>query len=700
MKQQSRVGEQFSSYRLIKLLGRGGFAEVYLGRHTLLNSYAAVKIAHNYLLPEQFDLLRQEAQSILDLDHPCIVRLLQFDLQGNLPFLVMQYAPGGSLRQRYPKGTRLPIEQVVSYIEQIAEPLQYAHDHNLIHRDIKPDNILIGQIGELLLSDFGVAVISHHTHSLGLPIALSGVAGTVRYMAPEQYEGHTRRASDQYALALTAYEWLNGEYPFEDARRHLFVLPPSLRDVQGVAIPETTEKVIMRALANDADKRFPSVQAFAEALRESITPSRPVPRRRMLIGVGIAAFATVVGVPLTYLVSSLWGWWGKGPSAQGAGSGFPPAAKPTATPTLLPTPIGWMYGNSSLRAQPSAKKPFIPRKTAPQKPLWTFPGDFSNSSPTIAGNTIYIGSNDGHLYAIDAQHGNKLWAYNANSPIASSPAVVEGTVYFGTEDGFFHAVNIANQQLRWSPFSTTSNIAGFPAVVKGVVYFGSADFYLYALNASDGTPLWKFKTQGAIISSPAVVNDIVYIGSGDGNLYAHDALKGGPPLWTFSPQNTTDLATKRINSSPAVASACVYIGSESGVIYAVHVKDGTLRWSHSTGKNVSSSPVVVGNTVYIGSEDGYLYALAANDGTPLWSFSTAFRAPIYGTPAIADEVLYLGSDNVAAHNGNLYAIDIANQGKTLWSYLVGEINSSPAVANNIVYIASSWDNMLYAFSAL
>lgn len=125
----------------------------------------------------------------------------------------MEYAPGGTLRQLYPKGTRLPLQTVVSYVKQVASALQYAHEQRLIHRDLKPENLLLGPEQQIWLSDFGLALVAHSMRSQ----SLQQTAGTLAYMAPEQIEGHPRPSSDQYALGVVVYKWLCGNLPFEDS---------------------------------------------------------------------------------------------------------------------------------------------------------------------------------------------------------------------------------------------------------------------------------------------------------------------------------------------------------------------------------------------------------------------------------------------------------------------------------------------------
>src|SRR5260370_5457995 len=158
-----RVGQQLGNYRLIQLLGEGGFAEVYLGEHIHLGTQAAIKVLHTQLTSNDMDKFSFEARTVARLVHPNIVRVLEFGIEGKTPFLVMDYASNGTLRQRHPRGTKLPVNLVVSYVKQIADALQYAHEEKLIHRDIKPENMLLGRRNEILLSDFGIAVVAQST---------------------------------------------------------------------------------------------------------------------------------------------------------------------------------------------------------------------------------------------------------------------------------------------------------------------------------------------------------------------------------------------------------------------------------------------------------------------------------------------------------------------------------------------------------
>jgi eukaryotic-like serine/threonine-protein kinase len=264
-----RVGQQLGNYRLTHLLGQGGFADVYLGEHAYLKTPAAIKVLQTRVTNDDLTSFIQEAQNIARLVHPHIIRIFDFGIDGNTPFLVMDYAPQGTLRQRYPKGTRLSLATLALYVKQVADALQYAHDEKLIHRDIKPENILLGRRDEVLLSDFGIALAAQSSRYQ----STQDIVGTVAYMSPEQIQGKPRTASDQYALAIVAYEWICGTRPFhgsftELCAQHIFAAPSPLRDIVPTISP-AIDQVISIALAKDPKQRFASVQAFAMALEQA-----------------------------------------------------------------------------------------------------------------------------------------------------------------------------------------------------------------------------------------------------------------------------------------------------------------------------------------------------------------------------------------------------------------------------------------------
>ena len=267
-------GQQLGNYRLLRLLGVGGFAEVYLGEHIYLTTQAAIKVLQTQLAEDEREHFLNEARIIARLAHPHIVRVLEFGVEKELPFLVMDYAPNGNLRQRLPRGIPLSAATIVPYIEQVAAALDYAHAQHLVHRDVKPENMLLGNNEQVLLSDFGIALIAQSARLQNT----QEVFGTASYMAPEQIQGKAQPASDQYALGMVMYEWLCGDVPFhgsftELCSQHLFATVPPLREkIPGIS--PAIEAVVERTLSKEPGDRFPSVQAMVSAFVEACWPQK------------------------------------------------------------------------------------------------------------------------------------------------------------------------------------------------------------------------------------------------------------------------------------------------------------------------------------------------------------------------------------------------------------------------------------------
>jgi serine/threonine protein kinase len=288
------VGKQFGHYRLLRLLGAGNFAAVYLGEHRYLEVPAAIKVLHVRMESDTHDIFLREARTIARLRHPHIVRVLDFGVEEQIPYLVMEYCPNGTLRTRHPKATRLPTECIVRYVQQIASALDYAHQQGVIHRDIKPENLLLNERDEVVISDFGLAIVQYTLDSISAP----NLAGTPVYMAPEQIQRHPCPASDQYALGVMVYEWLTGEPPFPGPGialfvQHMYQAPPGLL-ARLPHLHPTVEEVVLQALAKDPQQRFATVGDFAQALEEVCTTTQPLALRSPHPRESIPAVPTIV----------------------------------------------------------------------------------------------------------------------------------------------------------------------------------------------------------------------------------------------------------------------------------------------------------------------------------------------------------------------------------------------------------------------
>jgi serine/threonine protein kinase len=281
-------GLQLSHYHLIRLIGSGGMGEVYLAEDPRLHRQVAIKViraaatAYPGTLESQeaVRLFQREARAIAMLDHPYILPLFDYGeekVDGMVyTFLVMPFRQEGSLANwLHLRGNRLNLEDAGHFIQQAASALQYAHNHTIIHQDVKPSNFLIRNNPDnparpdLLLTDFGVAKLSTATSSIS-----HNVRGTPTYMAPEQWNGDPVPATDQYALAIMVYEMLAGRPPFQGPPMRMMYLhalePPQPPSTLNPRIPEEVNAVLLKALAKNPQDRFTSVSAFAQALQQAL----------------------------------------------------------------------------------------------------------------------------------------------------------------------------------------------------------------------------------------------------------------------------------------------------------------------------------------------------------------------------------------------------------------------------------------------
>jgi PGF-pre-PGF domain-containing protein len=302
-------------------------------------------------------------------------------------------------------------------------------------------------------------------------------------------------------------------------------------------------------------------------------------------------------------------------------------------------------------------------------------GDLS-TAPTVVDDTIYftdsVANFQNHVRAIDADTGDEQWNYSlGGASTFGSVAVASDTVYVGSADGNLSAIDADTGVEKWATRVTSSyQVDTTPAVDGGAVYAGMTgptDVTVRAIRADNGNELWNTTKGNSVSSSPAMGIGILYYGTGDGTVYALD-LPGN----TFDP----DTGMKRwavdvgeaVAGSPAVSDGIVYVGSTDGNVYALDTDTGTQRWNYSTGGSVLSSPAVVDGTVYVGSDDGNVYALDAHTGTVEWNYSTG--GPVRSSPAVVDGTVYVGSDD-----GNVYALSEETPSSPTFEVSVDESNA-------------------------
>ena len=300
------VGQQLGPYEILEAIGQGGMARVYKGYHSDLDRYAAIKvIIWGLVEDEEFTTrFRREAQAIASLRHPHIVTIYDFGKYEYGYYLVMEYIDGEDLEAHVARGQRLSPEFIQSTIANIASALDYAHGNDVIHRDVKPSNIMMTQRGEAILTDFGLVMLPNSTGNTTMGTSF----GTPYYMAPEQAASSAAAvpASDIYSLGVILFELLAGTPPYVAdsplgvALKHVSDPIPNIQDF-APDTPDTVKSVIERAMAKNASDRFVTASEMAEALRlawqedaDGLSPALPV------LPANIAPPATTVPPPLNF----------------------------------------------------------------------------------------------------------------------------------------------------------------------------------------------------------------------------------------------------------------------------------------------------------------------------------------------------------------------------------------------------------------
>lgn len=381
------------------------------------------------------------------------------------------------------------------------------------------------------------------------------------------------------------------------------------------------------------------------------------------------------------------------------------------------------------------------------------------SSPIAQNGIVYIGSEDGFLYAVDEKTGNEKWKFKTNGAIHSSPSISEKTIYFGSFDGYYYAVNIQTGKEIWK-FKTGGEhwlgeiglwgmkpetqymedlwdfYLSSPVVYQNgktnLVLFGSSDGNIYAADAKTGNLKWKFKTNGPVHGTPVIDQNKIYIGGWDAVLYALN-VENGKEIWQFA--TGTQMGFKGIQSTVAVADGKVLFGARDPHFFSLDAETGKLNWKYDAENSwILSSAVIKDNTIYVGTSDTYaLLALDLKTGKEKYRLKT--NGYVYSSPAIAGNTIYFGD-----FTGNFFAVNLLSNGKEFNSvstenrkqfaastlkndlldfgytaqnedlsiydnnkkvmdqfYRLGSILSTPFISSNTIYFGSA-DGYLYAYN--
>jgi serine/threonine protein kinase len=728
-------GRKLAHYRLLRQIGHGGMGEVYLAEDTKRASddprsqvaIKVVRIAETTLSGDAAALrLFREGRFLTELQHPHIVPVYHDGIRDDFLFLVMPYMPDGSLadaihgRSRVQLDLPLTLKRVVDFVSQIGDALQYTHDRHIIHRDVKPGNVLIdvepNGHWHLLLADFGIA------RNVETTTREAQWHGTVAYMAPEQFRGEISPAADQYALAVLAFELLTGQVPWA-------LQPPAVRTLNPVVSP-AVEAVLLQALAVRPEERFASVTAFAGALRSAAGGDDLTPRDDSDTE---DASATK---PVQWLQS-------REPSPTPSGSRRRLAlVAAVLIVAMIATSTGIILNARHLAAGSARRSP--------------------PAGAAVIQESVYVGDHVGSgntngpvsMYAFRASNGKLRWRRSLPCPLVAPVAVGAGIVYAYTapcnqSPGALFALRSSDGALMWqytlaAPWRST--IPGglyspgdgpVPVVVNGVVYLSSANysdsaespnilgsiFAIDALRATDGTRLWHVQMAGdGFAPAPVVVGStlclaipdaslntmhIYALRLGDGHTVWQDTVPSnlsivpafqagdtailytafeqiGPPASGLTAQRATDGRALWLSTLPeygvlVASNGTVFdLGSPANInqpasLYAMQASTGTVLWH--TDQYGSATAITVDNgQTYLGTNNGVVWALRASDGHKVW------QARVSGA-AVDDLAATYGAVYVSSLGGYLDVFDAAD-GTRIWSARIDQQHpSAPAIGS-------------------
>ncbi len=429
-------------YELISRLGRGGMGEVYKAFHPQLQRYVAIKVllSSSETDPEFIARFQHEAMAIARLRHPHIVQVFDFDIEGNTPYMVMEFVEGETLAQRIARfqraGQVMPVDEAVRLVQQICAAVDYAHKQGMLHRDIKPANVIINRQSDTILTDFGLAKIQG-----GSGLTASGVVvGTPHYMSPEQAQGQpVDERSDIYSLCVLLYELLAGKLPFDAdtpvgvIMQHITAPPPPLEQVNP-AVPTALAQVALVGMAKRPAERFRTAGALSNAISVALS-SLQVP---------IASSAS------TYQTSSPPDAYKKGeiaPSQEAPGGSPRQGRVASSADTAPPTTIE----QANLQAQSGlslTQQSAPPTERIPQTPSATAPGVTPPRHNPSGKNKLGRFALLGIIVMLLALSGGVLiiaLSSNSSTPVntASTPIII-GTVTFSDSDpnDFNHPANV------------------------------------------------------------------------------------------------------------------------------------------------------------------------------------------------------------------------------------------------------------------
>ncbi len=654
-------------YRILEIRGVGGMSTVYKARDlrfTSVDRLCAVKEMFNSAEDAKLRQLRlanfhREASLLATLTNASIPRIYDYFEQQGTVYLVLELIHGEDLETLLSqRGQPFEQQQIVEWAITLTSVIASLHNQKpepIIFRDLKPSNIMIRQEdGALMLVDFGIA------RSFA-PQQKGTMIGTEGYAPPEQYKGIADARGDIYALGATLHHLSTGsdprsETPFTFAQR-----PPRKLNPQ---LSELFEELVLRCVAYNPDDRPQTAEDVRHVLEQI----------RHAGYVGANDLHSPIPMPTPAVEASE-----AGERTRSEGSSLLTGSLEMIDPATQAAPVA--VADSPIREVTVDPAP-VEEAMAERRLDWSLKtGDEIRGAASFAGGTVYVGSYDGHLYALDQSDGNVRWRFRTAAGVITKPAPQSEMVIFGSEDRTVYAVSRSSGRAIWS-FQTGAPVRSSPLVDDRACIIGSDDGFLYRIDRSKGVVTWRYKTWGPVRSSPTGSGDHVLFGSDDGYLY-NVHRDTGNLVWRYH-------IGAAVMSSPAVSGRHVVVGASDGGIRGFSLADGKNLWTHQARKTIIASPVIADGISYTGSADGHMYALDIETGKEVWKKAVC-RQITCSAVIDGDNLMVGGNDAV------FYCLS-RKSGDVLWTFGTGgAVVAKPLITDDHIVIGSL-DSTVYALN--
>jgi outer membrane protein assembly factor BamB/predicted Ser/Thr protein kinase len=656
---------EFGNYEVISEIARGGVGIIYKARQRGLGRIVALKVLQGGSTVGAEDVQRflHEARAASKLQHPNIVPIHDFGTQDGMYYFTMDFVEGESLADRMERGP-VPVREALEIVKQVADALHYAHEHGVVHRDVKPGNILLDKSGHVWVTDFGVAKEVDQKEQSRLTVT-GQVMGTPRYMSPEQAGGNTARAdrrSDVFSLGVTLYEMLTGQPAFD--AENIFVLlekvtkenPPAPHRLNA-KVHRDASTICEKAMEKAPERRYVSAMAMAADIGRFLSgepiEARPVGglvrgvrhlrKHWKLIAINSVVFAAIGGA----VVYGVYAYLASRPSHL---------RLQLARPDISVRVDGKRMTAEALQANMSLKpgRHELTARLEPDYEQYTMsfdakPGERITLPVTLARRTgrLEIVTDPPDAAVTITMPDGKRKSFRGprvdeELPTGRYVASVHRENYLAqqvsttVEAGRTRPLRFALPAITLWAVPTSGNVLSVPAVARmndsgcGDVVVGDDDGKIYCLSGKDGVARWVFRAQDAV-QAPVALADInndgvpdVIVGSTDHRLYCLNG-KDGKPLWTFETGGAI-VGPTRLKDINGDGVPDVFFGSGDNFVYAVSGADGKLIWKFRAGGRVESAlawqRTATGYQLLVGSGDKTLYALNPATGEIMWKTET------------------------------------------------------------------------------